>query len=81
MAHRETERSRRGKKGEPPKSVYLTIGIWHDAKQGHIHLASRDKRFRHTTVTNDPASTLRYHPNLFNKLKAVLKAEGCWPAE
>jgi len=79
MANSGTERSKHGKKGRPPKSVYLKLGIWYDEKHGHIHLASRDKRFRHTTVTNDSSSKLRYHPNLFNKLKAVLQAEGCWP--
>ena len=46
MANSGTERSKHGKKGRPPKSVYLKLGIWYDEKHGHIHLASRDKRFR-----------------------------------
>ncbi len=78
MGHRETTQSKAGKKGKNPRAVYLTVGIWHDEKRREIHMASRDKRFRHTTVTNKPSS-LRYHPNLFRKLKAVLQGAGRWP--
>lgn len=77
VAHRETTKSRAGKRGNPPKSVYLTVGIWHDDKTGHIHMASTDKRFRHTTVSNK-SSSKRFHANLYGKLKAVLISEGYW---
>jgi len=77
MKPRQTTTSITGKEGKPPKSVYVWVGIWHDRKTGHIHMASTDKRFRHTTVSNDPDSK-RFHPNLYAKLKAVLEAEGRW---
>jgi len=73
-----TFKSKTGKKGKPARAVYLQIGIWHNLKTGRIHIASRDKRFKHTTVSNTRGSK-RYHPNLYGKLKAVLLAEGRWP--
>lgn len=66
--------SKAGKKGKPPRSVYLDLGIWRD-KRGQIHMASRDGVFTHTTVSNKPGS-VRYHPNLYKKLDRVLKSKG-----
>jgi hypothetical protein len=73
-----TRVSKRGKRGRRPRAVYLDMGIWLNEKTGNIHMASGDKRFRHTTVSNKPGSK-RYHPNLYQKLRAVLQAEGRWP--
>ena len=73
----QTTRAHKGKKGMAPRTVYLRVGIWLNSKTGQIHIASLDKRFRHTTVSNDPESK-RYHANLFEKLEAVLKDEGRW---
>lgn len=72
-----TTRASKGKKGMAPRTVYLRVGIWFNSKTGQIHIASLDKRFRHTTVSNTPKSK-RYHANLFAKLKAVLEGEGRW---
>ena len=76
MSLKPTVKSAAGKQGKNPKSVYMTIGVWYDPAQGHIHMTSADTRFRHTTVTDRPGK--RCHPNLFGKLKAVLKGEGVW---
>lgn len=78
MTPRGTTVSQQGKGGGSPRAVYLNVGIWHDRATGHIHIASTDKRFRHSTVNDTPGS-IRYHPNLYMKLKAVLQAEGRWP--
>lgn len=72
-----TRVSRSGKPGKRPRAVYLEVGIWLNEKSGHIHIASRDRRFRHSTVSNNPGSK-RYHPNLYGKLRAVLQAEQRW---
>ncbi len=77
MTTRQTSPSSKGKQGKPPKAVYIRVGIWLNTKTGHIHIASTDKRFRHTTVNNKPKS-MRYHPNLYAKLRAVLEGEGRW---
>ena len=59
----------------PGKSVYVKMGIWWDADQGHIHLTAKGVKGFHTTVSHDPDSK-RGHPNLFAKLAKVLKDNG-----
>jgi len=56
----------------PGKSVYMEVGIWWDAEQGHIHLTAKNVPGFHTTVSADPDSK-RGHPNLFAKLAKVLR--------
>ena len=64
---------RRSEKGT--KSAYLTVGVWYDAEQGHIHLTLPNSGWFHTTVGND-ATSKRGHPNLFAKLARALKEAG-----
>jgi hypothetical protein len=59
----------------PGRSVYMEVGIWWDAEQGHIHLTAKNVSGFHTTVSLDPASK-RGHPNLFAKLAKVLRDNG-----
>jgi hypothetical protein len=59
----------------PGKSVYMEVGVWWDAEQGHIHLTAKDVPGFHTTVSSDPDSK-RGHPNLFEKLAKVLRDNG-----
>jgi hypothetical protein len=59
----------------PGNSVYMEIGIWWDAQQGHIHLTGKDVSGFHTTVSAD-AEGKRGHPNLFTKLAKVLRDNG-----
>jgi hypothetical protein len=59
----------------PGRSVYLEMGIWWDAQQGHIHLTGKDVPGFHTTVSADEGSK-RGHPNLFAKLAKVLRDNG-----
>lgn len=64
----------------PGRSVYMEIGIWWDAEQGHIHLTAKNVPGFHTTVSADPNSK-RGHPNLFAKLAKVLRDNGApYPA-
>lgn len=56
-----------------PKTARLDVGIWFNAKSGHIHISAK-KSFI-STVSNDPES-LRYHPNLYRKLAKVLRDAG-----
>lgn len=64
---------KKSEKGD--KSVYLNVGVWYDAEQGHIHLTLPRSKWFHTTVCNDPTSK-RGHPNLFGKLARALKEAG-----
>jgi hypothetical protein len=67
------------KQGEG-KTVVLAIGIWakrHKDGSIHIHMSGPDDSI--TTVTNNPKSKLRHHPNLFQKLRSTLIDQGCWP--
>jgi hypothetical protein len=59
----------------PGRSVYMEVGVWWDAVQGHIHLTAKDVPGFHTTVSADPISK-RGHPNLFAKLAKVLRNNG-----
>ena len=59
----------------PGRSVYMEVGIWWDAEQGHIHLTAKNVPGFHTTVSLDPHSK-RGHPNLFAKLAKVLRDNG-----
>jgi hypothetical protein len=60
---------------KPGKSVYLSVGVWYDEDQGHIHLTAKDVHGFHTTVSPDPNSK-RGHPNLFGKLAKCLRDAG-----
>jgi len=69
-----------GKKGKAPRAVYRSVGIW-KRNDGTISMTcanpvTEHKEF-HTTINNRPGS-IRYHPNLFEKLKDILKTEGRW---
>ena len=57
------------------KTVYLKIGVWYDAEQGHIHMTVPDSRWFHTTLNPKPESK-RGHPNLFGKLARCLREAG-----
>lgn len=59
----------------PGRSIYLEVGVWWDAEQGHIHLTAKNVPGFHTTVSAKPDSK-RGHPNLFAKLAKVLKDNG-----
>ena len=52
------------------KTGTMQISIWL-GKDGHIRLAGKGRGFI-STVSDDPASK-RYHPHLYQKLKAVLQ--------
>ena len=55
------------------KTARLDVGIWFNAKTGHIHIAAKGQFI--STVSNDPQSK-RFHPNLYWKLgKALRDAE------
>lgn len=73
-------KSEAGKRGQPARAVYRPMGIW-KRDNGSISITcanpvTGDPEF-HTTVTNLPGS-VRYHRNLFGKLRAILEAEGRW---
>ncbi len=55
------------------KTMKLDLGIWYNEKTGHIHLAAVDQFI--STVSLDPKS-IRYHPNLYNKLAKCLADAG-----
>ena len=52
------------------KTVRLDVGIWFNDQTGQIHIAAKGKFI--STVSGDPKSK-RYHPNLYDKLAAVLR--------
>ena len=56
-------------------TAYLNVGIWLDAKTGHIHMTLPRSGWFHTTVTND-AKSVRGHPNLYEKLARALREAG-----
>lgn len=72
-----TQKSIKGHYGKKGRTVYLHIGIWHDKKTGHIHIACPEEKTLHSTVS-DNQDSMRYHKNLFNKLKEILVREGRW---
>jgi hypothetical protein len=56
-------------------TAYLNVGIWYDAKTGHIHMTVPHSGWFHTTVSGD-AKSKRGHANLFGKLARALKQAG-----
>jgi hypothetical protein len=66
------------RRGTNPKTVRFEAGTWYDPERRQIHLTIPGHATFHTTVSNDPAS-VRYHPNLFAKLRGVLEEAGRWP--
>jgi hypothetical protein len=56
------------------KSVKLELRVWYDQKSGRIKLAGSG--LTASTVSNDPASKRRYHPNLYRKLTKCLRDAG-----
>jgi len=60
------------------KSVTLRLNIWANPRTGMIHLATSDEKGMISTVSAG-ASSKRYHPNLFGKLRRILKSAGKWP--
>jgi hypothetical protein len=61
------------------KTASFKLSAWANPSSRMIHLASPEAGII-STVSNDPKSK-RFHPNLFMKLRRVLKAQGKWPAE
>lgn len=55
------------------KSIKLTLRVWYDPKSRYIKLAGPG--LTASTVSNDPTSK-RFHPNLYRKLSAALRAQG-----
>jgi len=64
---------RRSKKGN---TVTLEIGVWWNARERTIHIASNQSKTLIATVSNDPTSVRRYHPKLFRELAKILKDNG-----
>lgn len=63
------------------KTIPLTISVWYDEKTEHIHLASPDADWFHSTI-NDREGSVRRHANLFKKLGKFLRDAGvAAPAE
>ena len=56
-------------------TAYLEMGVWYDAKSGHIRLSVPKSDWFITTVCNDPKSK-RCHANLYGKLARALKEAG-----
>lgn len=72
-----TRKSKKGHYGRKGQTVYVDVGIWRDKETGEIHISGpKEKRF-HSAVSNDKNSK-RYHPNLYKKLREILKREGRW---
>lgn len=72
-----TRKSLKGHYGRQAQTVYVDLGIWHDNKTGEIHISGpKEKRF-HSTVSKVKGS-IRFHPNLYKKLKEILIREGRW---
>jgi hypothetical protein len=64
---------------KPGESVYLSVGIWYNEKDGEIHMARRvipkdGSRF-HTRV-GASSTNVRGHPSLFKALAKCLKEAG-----
>jgi hypothetical protein len=60
---------------KPGKSVYMSVGIWLNPKTGAIHMTSRELAGFTTTINDNPTS-IRGHPNLYNKLTKCLQVAG-----
>ena len=72
-----TVATKRGLRGARPREVYVHIGVWHDPKTGHIHIAGPKERTLHSTVCNK-ANSKRYHPSLYRQLRQILVRNRRW---
>lgn len=75
MSLQKTQVSQKGYKSLKGKTVYAHMGIWRQGNQIHITIP-KENDF-HTTV-NDKAGSIRYHRNLYEKLKRLLERNSCW---
>ena len=65
--------------GKPgTKYVRLEIDFWFNPKDRSIRIADRDGDTLISTVNDEPGS-IRPHPNLYRKLKALLIENDRWP--
>ncbi|MBL7130908.1 MAG: hypothetical protein ISS45_05875 [Candidatus Omnitrophica bacterium] len=71
-----TRKSIKGHYGKKGRTVYVHTGIWHNKETGEIHISGPTEEKLISTVSNKKG--LRYHPNLYKKLKKILKRESCW---
>jgi len=78
MVLQPTKKSKKGHYGRKGRTVYIHIGIWHNKKTGHIHIAGPKEAKLHSTVSDNPNSK-RYHPTLYKKLQEILKKHKRWP--
>ena len=76
MPLQETKTSLKGYKGgSKGKPVYAQVEIWREGDIIHIRIP-KEKHF-HTSV-NNKEGTLCCHKNLYNKLRRLLRENGCW---
>lgn len=68
----------RGRKGQPPRTVYMSIGVKLEPTDGHIYIFGYNDQNFVTSVNNIPGSK-RHHANLYRKLRAVLMRKKKWP--
>jgi hypothetical protein len=59
------------------KTVSFRLSVWANSSTREIHVAAKEVDLI-SKVSNDPKS-VRYHPNLFRKLRKVLANAGKWP--
>ena len=52
------------------------MGVWYEPETNQIHLTAKNVPGFHTTVSGNPSSEMRWHPNLFNKLAKLLRGAG-----
>lgn len=71
-----TRKSQKGHYGRKGQTVYVDMGIWHNKDTDEIHISGPTEDKLISTVSNKKG--LRYHPNLYKKLKGILKRENCW---
>jgi hypothetical protein len=70
MTLQPTRKSKKGHYRRKGRTVYVDMGIWHNKKTGHIHIAGpRESKF-HSTVSDNHG--------LYKRLKEILKRENCW---
>ncbi len=58
-------------------AIEFTVRVWYDPAAEVIHIAGPEGLGVDGVVSDHPA-TLSFHPDLFQKLKAVLMRHGCW---
>ena len=75
MALQKTRRSQKGLRSAKGKTVYADMGIWRHGED--IHITIPHEKYFHTTVNNKEGSK-RFHKNLYDKLKRLLRENGCW---